>query len=73
MLASGTHNVAPPVKVTVGGVPVSVIGAALSPGLAGVYQIAIQLPDSVPSGEVLIKATVGGFNTPDNVYLFIGP
>jgi uncharacterized protein (TIGR03437 family) len=73
VLASGTHNVAPPVKVTVGGVPVSVIGAALSPGLAGVYQIAIQLPDSVPSGEVLIKATVGGFNTPDNVYLFIGP
>ena len=54
-----------------GDVPVSVIGAALSPGFAGLYQIAVQLPDSVPGGDVLVKARVEGFSTPDNVYLFI--
>ena len=72
VLASGTHNVSLPVKVTAGGAPVTVIGAALSPGLAGVHQIAIQLPDTVPSGDLLLQATVGGSNTPENVYLFIG-
>lgn len=73
VLASGTHNVSQPVTVTVGGASVSVIGAALSPGLVGLYQIAIRLPDSLPAGDVLLKATVGGFNTPDNVYLFVAP
>ena len=34
-------------------------------------QIAIQLPGSVPTGDVLLKASVGGSNTPDNVYLFV--
>jgi uncharacterized protein (TIGR03437 family) len=72
VLASGTHNVTPLVTVTAGGAPVSVIGAALSPGLAGVYQIAIQLPHTVPIGDLLLQATVGASNTPDNVYLFIG-
>ena len=70
-LSSGTHPVSEPVALTVGGVSVNVIGAALSPGLAGVYQVAIQLPASVPLGDVVLKATVGGFNTPDNVYLFV--
>jgi len=73
VLASGTHNVSQPVTVTVGDVSVSVLGAALSPGLVGLYQIAIRLPDSLPAGDVLLKATVGGFNTPDNVYLFVAP
>jgi len=40
-----------------------VIGAALSPGLAGVYQVAIQPP--------LVRAKIGGFDSPDNVYLFV--
>ena len=71
VLTSGDHNVSQTVMVTVDGVPVGVIGAALSPALAGVYQIAIHLPRSVPTGDVLLKAMVGGFNTPDNVYLFI--
>jgi uncharacterized protein (TIGR03437 family) len=71
LLTSGTHNLAQQVTVTVGGVSANVVGAALSPGLAGVYQIAIKLPDSVPAGDVLVKAKVGGFATPDNVDLFV--
>jgi uncharacterized protein (TIGR03437 family) len=57
--------------VTVGGTPARIVGAALSPGLAGVYQIAIQLPASLPSGDLVVKTAVAGFHTPDNVYMFI--
>jgi uncharacterized protein (TIGR03437 family) len=71
LLTSGTHNLAQQVTVTVGSVSANVVGAALSPGLAGVYQIATRLPDSVPSGDVLVKAKVGGFATPNNVDLFV--
>ena len=72
VLTDGIHNVSQKVTVTVGDVLVSVIGAALSPGFAGLYQIAIQIPDSMPSGDLLVKAKVEGFSTPNNVYLFIG-
>jgi uncharacterized protein (TIGR03437 family) len=73
VLTSGLHNVAQTVTVMVGGTSAPVIGAALSPGFAGLYQIAIQLPGSLPAGDTLLKAAVGGMNTPDNVYLFIAP
>ena len=59
--------------VTIGGVNVPVLGAALSPGLAGVYQVAIQVPAGIPPGDALLKATIGGFPTPDNVYTYLAP
>ena len=66
---------APPVAilptVTVGGTPVTMIGAALSPGSAGLYQIAVQLPASLPSGIAAIRASVGGFTSPAGVSLFV--
>jgi uncharacterized protein (TIGR03437 family) len=71
VLTVGTHNVSQKLTVTVGGTPARIVGAALSPGLAGVYQINIQLPASLPSGDLVVKAAVAGFHTPDNVYLFI--
>jgi uncharacterized protein (TIGR03437 family) len=71
LVTSGVHTVSQPVTATIGGIAATVVGAALSPGLVGVYQIAIQLPGSVPTGDVLLKASVGGSNTPDNVYLFV--
>jgi uncharacterized protein (TIGR03437 family) len=57
--------------VAVGGTPVTVIGAALSPGSAGLYQIAIQLPATLPSGIVAIRASVGGYTSPAGVNLFV--
>jgi uncharacterized protein (TIGR03437 family) len=68
---TGFGGASPAVTVTVAGMTAMVIGAALSPGLLGVYQVAIQLPDSLPSGDTLLKATVAALSTPDNVYLFI--
>jgi uncharacterized protein (TIGR03437 family) len=64
-----TANTAPVVRV--GGTQVEVIGVALSPGSAGLYQIAIRLPASLPTGDQEITAAVGGFTSATGVNLFI--
>jgi uncharacterized protein (TIGR03437 family) len=58
-----------PVEVTIGSAQAQVFGAALSPGFAGLYQVAIQVPASLADGEYPIKAKIGGLASPDNVYL----
>jgi uncharacterized protein (TIGR03437 family) len=70
-VVSGAPAVATLPSVTVGGTPVTMYGAALSPGSAGLYQIAIQLPSSVPTGIVAIRASVGGYTSPAGVSLFV--
>jgi len=57
--------------VTVGGVPVTVLGAALSPGNAGLYQVAIQLPASLPSGALAVQASLGGVQSPTGVLMLV--
>ena len=59
---SGIASTPRPV-VTVGGTPVTVIGSVLTPGTAGVYQIAIQLPTNMFTGTLAIQATIGGSQT----------
>ena len=59
------------VAVTLGGQPVTVLGTALSPGLAGVYQVAIQVPAALASGDYPVVATVTGGQTPANVLLTV--
>ena len=49
--------------VTINNVPVSVFGAALSPGSAGLFQIAIQVPDTLPDGDWPLRAGIGGANS----------
>ena len=62
-----------PVTATVGGVNASVYGGAaiLSPGYAGLYQLAIQIPTSTPNGDAVVRATVGGVQSPDGVLLTV--
>ena len=55
--------------VTLGGTPVTVIGAAL--GGAGLYQIAIQLPANVPAGAVAIQASVGSAVSPSGILTYV--
>ena len=57
--------------VTVGGVATKVIGAFLTAGSAGLYQVSIQLPATVPSGAAAVIASVGGVQTPPGVLLFV--
>lgn len=61
--ATTTYNTANPVTVTVGGMPATVYGAALTPGYAGLYQVAIQIP-SLANGDYPIVATVPGAQSP---------
>jgi uncharacterized protein (TIGR03437 family) len=59
-----------PVTVTVGGVSAQLISAVLSPYAAD-YQIAIKLPSSLPNGDIPIKASIGSYQSPDNVYVYV--
>ncbi len=54
-----TYNTATAVSVTVGGKPATVYGAALAPGYAGLYQIAIQIP-ALANGDYPVVATING-------------
>ncbi|HEX3747728.1 MAG TPA: FG-GAP-like repeat-containing protein [Bryobacteraceae bacterium] len=64
-------SVAPLPTVTIGGAPVTVLSAVISPGSAGLYQIAIQLPSTVPTGVVTIQASLAGATSPANVLTFV--
>ncbi len=54
-----TYSTSTPVTVTINNVPATVYGAALAPGYAGLYQVAIQVPASLANGDWPIVATVG--------------
>jgi uncharacterized protein (TIGR03437 family) len=60
-----------PVTVTVGGLPAQVFGAALAPGFAGLYQVAIQVPANAPNGDLPVVATVAGVPSPSDVTLTV--
>jgi uncharacterized protein (TIGR03437 family) len=55
--------------VTIDNIPALVYGAALAPGSAGLYQIAIQVPLSLADGDWPIQATIGGVASPAGVVL----
>jgi uncharacterized protein (TIGR03437 family) len=60
-----------PVTIKIGTVDAQVFGAALSPGYAGLYQVAIQVPASMADGDYPLKATVSGVTSPDGVILSV--
>lgn len=57
--------------ITINDVPATVYGAALSPGLAGTYQIAIQVPDSLGNGDWPVVASIGGAQSPGGLILSV--
>ncbi len=65
--AAPTQN---PVAVTLGGTSVPVLGAVLS-SYAALYQIAIQIPASMPDGDYPIVATVSGVQSPGTFSLTV--
>ena len=54
---SSLSRVTNAVAASIGGVPAPVTFAGLAPGIPGLYQINIQVPDAVPSGsqEVVVS------------------
>jgi uncharacterized protein (TIGR03437 family) len=57
--------------VTVNNVAAVVYGAALAPGYAGLYQVAIQVPSSLADGDWPIVANIGGVQSPAGVILSV--
>jgi uncharacterized protein (TIGR03437 family) len=57
--------------IRVGGATAQLVGGALSQGFAGLYQIAVRLPDTLADGDQKIEAEVGGIRSPDNVFITI--
>ncbi|HWB83708.1 MAG TPA: choice-of-anchor V domain-containing protein [Bryobacteraceae bacterium] len=54
--------------ITIGNVNVQLVYSVLSQ-FAGLYQVAVQLPNGLPSGDVPIHAAVQGTQSPDNVFI----
>jgi uncharacterized protein (TIGR03437 family) len=61
---TGSFSTASAPTVTVNNIPAIVYGAALAPGSAGLYQIAIQVPTSLADGDWQIQATIGSVASP---------
>jgi uncharacterized protein (TIGR03437 family) len=57
--------------VTVNNIPAIVYGAALASGSAGLYQIAIQVPNGLADGDWPIQASIGGVLSPSGIVLSV--
>ena len=57
--------------VTINNTPAIVYGAALAPGSAGLYQIAIQVPTTLADGDWPIQASIGGVTSPTGIVLSV--
>jgi uncharacterized protein (TIGR03437 family) len=57
--------------VTIDNVSATVYGAALAPGFAGLYQVAIQVPTSLGNGDWPIVASIGGVSSPSGMVLTV--
>jgi len=66
----GTYTVSA-VTATVGGQPVSVLSAALSPGSAGLYQIAIQLPPGLGNGDYEVIVAVNSVQSASGIHIAV--
>lgn len=65
------YNTAAPVTVTIGGAVATVYGAALAPGDAGLYQVAIQIPTSLANGDYAVIATLSSAQSPSNTLITV--
>jgi uncharacterized protein (TIGR03437 family) len=62
--ADKTYSTASNVTVMVNNTPATVFGAALAPGFAALYQVAIQIPSNAPDGDLPIVASINGAQSP---------
>jgi uncharacterized protein (TIGR03437 family) len=69
--SSVTYSTATAPTVTIDNIPATVYGAALAPGFAGLYQVAIQVPASLADGNWPVVATVGGVSSPSGLVLAV--
>jgi uncharacterized protein (TIGR03437 family) len=66
-----TYATMTPTSVTINDTPATVYGAALAPGFAGLYQVAIQVPNSLSDGDWPLQAIIGGVQSPTGIVLSV--
>lgn len=66
-----TYATATMASVSINNIPATVYGAALAPGSAGLYQIAIQVPTGLADGDWPIQGTIGGVQSPTGTVLSV--
>jgi uncharacterized protein (TIGR03437 family) len=69
--SSVTYNTSTLPTIDIDKVPAKVLGAALAPGFAGLYQVAIEVPSSLGNGDWPIVATIGGVSSPNGIVLTV--
>jgi uncharacterized protein (TIGR03437 family) len=60
-----------PVTVTIGGIAGLVTFAGLTPNLAGLYQINVEVPKGVAPGEAEVLITVAGQTSPSGIVMSV--
>jgi len=58
-------------RVTISSLQATVYGAALAPGYAGLYPVAIQVPASLVDGDYPVVANIGGVQSHSGVTLSV--
>jgi uncharacterized protein (TIGR03437 family) len=58
-------------SVTINGVEAMVYGAALAPGFAGLYQVAIQAPPTLSNGTWPLRVSIGGVQSTGTMVLSV--
>ena len=66
-----TYSTSSAVTVTINNQPATVYGAALASGFAAVYQVAIQVPETLADGDWPLVASVGGASSPATILLSV--
>jgi uncharacterized protein (TIGR03437 family) len=66
-----TYSTATMPTVTISNLPATVYGAALAPGFAGLYQVAIQVPASLGDDDWPISTSIGGVSSPTGIVLTV--
>lgn len=69
--STATYNTATAVSVTVGTATATVYGAALAPGYAGLYQVAIQIPAGLADGDYPVVATINSVPSPSTTMITV--
>ena len=60
-----------PVAVQVNGLDAPVLYAGAAPGFAGLCQVNVQVPATVPDGDAPLSLTIGGVSTPAGAFLTV--
>ena len=69
--ADQVYSVVNPPAVLIGGVPAQVVNATLTPGNAGLYQIAIQVPDGLTDGDQPVTIQINSIQAPTGAVITV--